>query len=85
MELSGHPLWTVIVAVGAVIAVGLQLRMLRRSGTRVTWIAMMPLVIAAVAGGGFVDRFGDLYHWRAAMDQSTVQCEEVTHPPAGRL
>jgi hypothetical protein len=56
VELSGHPLWTLIALVGALIAVGLQLRILRRMGARVTWAAMIPLVLAAAAGGAIIDR-----------------------------
>jgi hypothetical protein len=76
VELSGHPLWTIIVLVGALIAIGLQLRMLRRMGARVTWGAMIPLVIAAAAGGAIADRlegFAPLAHFMAQNDhQRTV-------------
>ena len=70
MELSGHSLWTVFVALGAVIAVGLQLRILRRSGTRVTWGAMLPLILAAAAAGGVTDRLENILPWRAGVVQS---------------
>jgi uncharacterized membrane protein YoaK (UPF0700 family) len=76
VELSGHPLWTVIVFVGAVIAVGLQLRMLRRSGGRVTLVAMIPLAVAAAAGGGFADRLEDIYPWKSDRGRSAPCVED---------
>jgi heme A synthase len=73
VELSGHPLWTVIAFVGALIAIGLQLRILRRSGSRVTWAAMIPLVLAAAAGGGITDRLENLSPWNTGATQCDHQ------------
>jgi heme A synthase len=73
VELSEHPLWSVIAIVGALIAIGLQLRILRRSGARVTWATMIPLVLAAAAGGGITDRLEDLSPWRAPATQCDHQ------------
>jgi hypothetical protein len=70
VELAGHPLWTVFLAVGAVVAVGLQLSMLRKSGMRSTWITMIPVLLAATVGGGLTHRLENLNPWRVAADCS---------------
>jgi hypothetical protein len=74
VELSGHSLWTVFLAVGAVVAVGLQLSMVRRSGMRSRWIAMIPVLLAAAVGGGLTHRLEDLNPWRVAAD-CVAQCD----------
>ena len=76
MDISGHPLWSVIVILGAIIATGLQLRMLRRRGVRVTWFAVLPLLVSAAAGAGFADRFENLYPWRVDVAQTAADCTE---------
>jgi hypothetical protein len=75
VELSGHPLWTIIAIVGAMLAIGLQLQMFRHGSARIKWLAMIPLVIAAAAGGGLADRLGDLRPWSAP----ERQCADLLH------
>ena len=55
MDLSAHPLWSVIVLAGAVIAVGLQLKLTRGRGA----LALAPLLLAAAVGGAVADRMSD--------------------------
>jgi hypothetical protein len=74
MDLSDYPLWTIIVIVGALIAVGLQLRLLRQRGIRGTWVAVIPLIISAAAGAGFADRFEPQYPWHHEPAKPVAAC-----------